>query len=446
MAQMKSLTLKGKYYEIADEQARRAIERDCASTVKQTIEGAGVSASDCSEKPICGLRLFGKTVQHSNDTPPTPDNPQDLDSVVNPTIKVVGGNLIPAVYADGASKTMNGVVFTALSDGGVLVNGTATELAYYSFNYTGNKISLPSGWLSVSSGLGCGTGIPQIKNDIYVDDVYVTSVQTVNESSSRKQFDGKVELGASRIKVDAGVRVNNQVVYPMLCAFENPIDYERPKATQTISLARTLHGLPVPYGGNYKDSAGQQWTCDEIDFEKGVYIQRIGITDLTDAVWTVNSNNQFFTTLDSNKYVAGSSVLCSHLVGGTDIYINAVNAIRANAVVGDGSAEALSTALSGATLLAVLITPIVTPLSTEELNAYQQLYSNYKATTVVNNENAWMELEYSTDLAMWIEKCIFNTSGSVDADIITTAVNDYLEKNPVSSAKATIENGVLKVT
>jgi hypothetical protein len=143
-----------------------------------------------------------------------------------------------------------------------------------------------------------------------------------------------------------------------------------------------------------------------------VYIQRIGVTDLTDAVWTINSNNQFFTALDSNKYVAGSSVMCSHLVGGTDIYINAVNAIRVNATIGNGSAETLSTALSGATLLAVLITPIVTPLSTEELNAYRQLYSNHKATTVVNNENAWMETTYSVDLKEYIKSLIGSGGGT----------------------------------
>lgn len=35
-----------------------------------------------------------------------------------------------------------------------------------------------------------------------------------------------------------------------------------------------LPGVPVATGGNYTDENGQQWICDEIDFKKGVYIQR----------------------------------------------------------------------------------------------------------------------------------------------------------------------------
>lgn len=35
-----------------------------------------------------------------------------------------------------------------------------------------------------------------------------------------------------------------------------------------------LPGVPVMTGGNYTDENGQQWICDEIDFKKGVYIQR----------------------------------------------------------------------------------------------------------------------------------------------------------------------------
>ena len=36
-----------------------------------------------------------------------------------------------------------------------------------------------------------------------------------------------------------------------------------------------LPGVPVDSGGNYTDSTGQQWVCDEVDLDKGVYVQRV---------------------------------------------------------------------------------------------------------------------------------------------------------------------------
>ena len=38
-----------------------------------------------------------------------------------------------------------------------------------------------------------------------------------------------------------------------------------------------LPGIPVKSGGNYTDSAGQQWVCDEIDLSRGERVRRIDI-------------------------------------------------------------------------------------------------------------------------------------------------------------------------
>lgn len=45
--------------------------------------------------------------------------------------------------------------------------------------------------------------------------------------------------------------------------------------TLTINTPNGLCGIPVDTGGNYTDSTGQQWVCDEVDFERGVYVQRV---------------------------------------------------------------------------------------------------------------------------------------------------------------------------
>ena len=50
---------------------------------------------------------------------------------------------------------------------------------------------------------------------------------------------------------------------------------------QTITFNYILAGTTVESDGNYTDSDGQQWTSDEIDCERGVYIQRVNTPDGT---------------------------------------------------------------------------------------------------------------------------------------------------------------------
>ena len=52
--------------------------------------------------------------------------------------------------------------------------------------------------------------------------------------------------------------------------------------TQTLALPTPtgLPGIPVTSGGNYTDSTGQQWVCDEVDLERGVKVQRIYEVDV----------------------------------------------------------------------------------------------------------------------------------------------------------------------
>jgi hypothetical protein len=57
--------------------------------------------------------------------------------------------------------------------------------------------------------------------------------------------------------------------------------------TQTLTLPTPtgLPGVPVPSGGNYTDPQGQQWVCDEVDFEKGVKVQRVNRLKLDALSW-----------------------------------------------------------------------------------------------------------------------------------------------------------------
>lgn len=441
MKEMKTLTIGGKKYEIVDAKARAANTRDSLAPIVKTVEGTAIAVDDSSNRPVRNFKLFGKTTQNTT-TDVNPEHPQELHSVVNPTVTFKSGNLIPASYVDGTSKTMNGVTFNVLSDGSVLVNGTATDTAYFSFNSTGNKIKMPNGWLSTSSGIGCGPGIPHVQNDIYVDGEYVTSVQTVQESSTRNQFFGTVELGASRVKVSAGDTVVSQRIYPMLCAFENPIVYEPPKQPQTIIIDRTLR------------SVGD--ICDEIDFERGVFVQRIGYREFDGTenwVGTVNESLEQYHRSVSDMLTGNNTGFCnmltiknSYVTSGKPYARLTGQAIWWEANAGDfGSLNAFKTYLAelyaNGTPLSIqypLETPIETPLTEEELAVFNTLYTFKSNTTVLNNFDTKMEVEYSRDVRDYIREVVYGDAYDLVDEVVTQdkiqiAVDNWLNAHFTSA-------------
>lgn len=105
-----------------------------------------------------------------------------------------------------------------------------------------------------------------------------------------------------------------------------------------ISTPNGLPGIPISSGGNYTDASGQQWVCDEVDFERGVYVQRI------QKILGYSDENVL------SPYMSTTGQLTT-----------------------------------GATVIYVLAAPIETPLSAEELAAYAALMS-YDGSTVISTD------------------------------------------------------------
>lgn len=121
-------------------------------------------------------------------------------------------------------------------------------------------------------------------------------------------------------------------------------DYE-PYREQLLTLPTPtgLPGIPVTSGGNYTDSTGQQWVCDEVDLERGVKVQRID-KGAFDATKTLAEQN------------------------------------------------------------AILATPIETPLTSAEIAAYKALTAYGPDTVVQAGDGAGVKLEYQRDVNIAIKK------------------------------------------
>ena len=184
--------------------------------------------------------------------------------------------------------------------------------------------------------------------------------------------------------------------------------------TLTLSTPNGLPGIPVDSGGNYTDESGQQWICDEIDLARGKYVQRVG-TYLIRSTGNISNERQqnpdYFgclNALGSDGIGYNKNLMCDKLVfvginkniDGSEITIVHVNGYMVfglkKSVVSEETVGAVTNYLSEnpITILYALKEPIETDLPAEEIAAYKALHTYTPNTSVSNDANAWMKVEY----------------------------------------------------
>lgn len=189
--------------------------------------------------------------------------------------------------------------------------------------------------------------------------------------------------------------------------------YEPYRAPQTLTLQTPngLPGVPVSEDGNYTDADGQQWVCDEIDLERGKYVQRIkkslvllkktshGNPDGYRYIsYDVNDMHRNHTEILSDKFRYNKGAANSS----GDITIRGIRVSPDfNAIVAFEK-SVLPSELIETTVYYVLATPIERDLTPEEIAAYKALRT-YGPTTVISNDaGAEMEVTYVADTKAYI--------------------------------------------
>jgi hypothetical protein len=185
---------------------------------------------------------------------------------------------------------------------------------------------------------------------------------------------------------------------------------------QTLTIPRILPGIPVTSGRNYTDSDDQQWISDEVDLERGVYVQRCMVVELdgeNHSFYTgQHTNGQYYIGFSNFEVARNSTVISSHYKSAIwsnnngEVYCsNDVVILTDNRFTRVSKAKE-HLAESPVTLLCMLETPIETPLSETEIAAYRALHSNYPNTTVLNNAGAHMVVKYAADTKLYIDNKI----------------------------------------
>lgn len=197
-----------------------------------------------------------------------------------------------------------------------------------------------------------------------------------------------------------------------------PLPYEPYKPAQTLIVPTPngLPGIPVSSGGNYTDEKGQQWVCDEVDFKKGVYVQRIGKR-------TITSKDVFhksgMSTDDVNYFSLGNFSLHIGTIGEKDVLMSNCFVAGINHGFSAWGKIFLSSAFDGKVYFSVeaqkypdeetfkqwavenglmflyqLTDIIETNLTAKGLAAYKALRTYSPTTTVINDAGAGMSVGY----------------------------------------------------
>ena len=294
--------------------------------------GNPIAVDDAFSAPLCGLTVYGKSTQGGT---PSPDNPVPIVSAGDGgsvEVKATGKNLLdsarmnPTFSAKGISAKQN-------SDGSYTISGTPivddTIIIWLGGNWdnTVPLFTIPPG--------------------SYYTNVWIFCYDGKNRTSKKNAFTLLEPFRITGVMYDKKYAINeryNFLIAPQLEPGSTATAYS-PYREQLLTLPTPngLPGIPVPSGGNYTDQNGQQWVCDEVDFEKGVKVQRVDKA-----------------AFDSTKTLAEQN--------------------------------------------AILSTPIETPLTPAEIAAYKALTAYAPDTVVQASDGAGVKLDYQRDVNIAIKK------------------------------------------
>ena len=381
------------------------LTRSTAPAIVCEAAGTAVAVTDASDMPIQGLRVFGKSTQ---DGVPTPEAPVEIVSVEKPVVTVCGKNLCGAKAT--SSFNAGGVIVKTIDGSAELVfNGTAVSAASVGFI---NGIFLSKGRYTVSV-----FGLNTINHEC--DRIYLR-----RESDNKILVNNVMDGVPKSFLVEEDATVTAALVFGATTTYENEtvkIQIEKGDTftgyeaytTQTVETNPVLFGIPVTSGGNYIDGSGQQWICDEVDLERGVYVQRVNtlILKTGSSVTLANGNVGLVVGFPNKAYTINNGLVCTHAVFdlkrslevGT-CYENQQNAVICGSP--DDTVESLLEKYRGSTFLYALSSPIETPLSESEIATYRELHSNHPNTTVLNDSGAHMVVKYAADTKRYIDNKI----------------------------------------
>lgn len=409
-----------------------ALKQGKADAIVETASGEIIQIEDSSGLGFEGLRIFGKSMQ---DGVPSPESPVPIVNVGDKgtvEVEITGKNLLN-LQCYSAETMYN------LEEEPVLTNNYGTEI---STTEAVNKVVIKQKKIANTenpSSYENGFMIFAFRDDFVIGKLYNLSfdLEVINNPLNTNEIMLLVNGNYSQ-RANIQKRVKTQFQYQkqelrqfielrcsgmdfvlsniMITEADCDYKYEPYHDSQslTISTQNGLPGVKVDSDGNYTDNNGQQWICDEIDLERGKYVQRVGkyVFDGTETA----SNDRPPTII-----VAMRSEGITGKTGTGKLMTNYAELVFSNQTgrwFGFGTtkwkvnnAEELKAFLKSkydegkpVEVQYILASPIERDLTPEEIAAYKALHTNYPTTVISNDESAYMEVSYVADTKNYIDK------------------------------------------
>ena len=181
--------------------------------------------------------------------------------------------------------------------------------------------------------------------------------------------------------------------------------YPHPQSL-TLNLNNGLPGIPVSSDGNYTDDTGQQWICDEVDLERGVYVQRVYsiIVDGEDVTFSQAGQycNMNLKKLPSAKTFSGMSQMAEARSTFTSEPWNFNPEMGFLYLIKENYAETINESCkehSGEVMYA-LETPIETPLTDSDIATYNSIRTYDGITVVRATDDVGLSVTYGRKINM----------------------------------------------
>lgn len=356
-----------------------ALSQKKADAIVETAQGETMTLTDSSDKLFRGLRVFGRSAQ---DGTPSVENPVPILNAGEGgsiTVEVTGRNLLkPNSYGTYYEFPLKANTVITL-----MTNGKPSRGGNIKFS----AIDGSTVWFSINAG------------------------QTrVCRSIGNKDVKGFYDV----LNVDGGLEYMFAVG-----DIKNYAPYVEPQSL-TLTTPNGLPGVPVTSDGNYTDKNGQQWICDERDYGRGKYVQRVLKTKPNKTIVFSNRDENgrcamFDNSLFGTKWMNGAKQALSSIAQWSE-WGNGVDgtfALSANGLYYKDPTKTLEEmnamfAKIGTDfeVCGVLATPIERDLTPEEIAAYKALHTNYPTTVITNDAGAHMETSYVADTKAYINKKI----------------------------------------
>lgn len=342
---------------------------------------------------------------------PSPDYPQEIKYVENPTLMIHTKNIVKDVYV---------IETTTQYSSALLIDADIQGDTEYMLSFIA-----PEGLRVYVNENLCLYKL--IKGTGKIQSVPIKTIKTISKDNAN-QFNTNRQKWML-LKIDKDNTVKSKFDKIQLEKGNVATTYES-YGCKILTLPYQLNAIPVSSDGNYTDEEGQQWVCDEIDFERGVYIQRVGTKVGIDGFQEANSANpdmslRIVCNMNDIEKVKFTPIICnklwwekksSYTDEGTYISTSETDTGRVCVrVEGIKTMEEYQEILADMQYFYILATPIETPLTTEEINAYKSLYT-YDGTTIIDNDaGCYMEATVPQDTKYYIDSKIAGLSAAIVA-------------------------------